>query len=264
MQAAALFAVDPGTGGVCLRARPGPVREEWVRLMRSLLPAAAPVRRLPLHATDDRLLGGLDLAATLQSGRRVAARGLLAEADRGVVLVAMAERMTPAMAAPIAAALDTGEIAIERDGIGLRCPTRIGVVALDEGLEDDERPAAALLDRLAFHTDLTGTGIREMRDVAVDPGAVQAARARLASVVADDGVLASLCGTALGLGVRPIRASWLALRTARAAAALAGRQAVAQDDAILAARLVLAPRATVLPQPESPTRGGGRTCPVAR
>lgn len=67
--AAALFAIDPaGTGGIMLRARPGPVREEWLALLRALLPPEAPFRRVPLHVTDGRLLGGLDLASTLRAG----------------------------------------------------------------------------------------------------------------------------------------------------------------------------------------------------
>ncbi len=91
--AAALFAVDPvGVGGVAVAARAGPVREAWLALLRGLLPPSAPMRRVPLHVTDDRLLGGLDLAATLRAGRPIAQRGLLAEADGGIVLLAMAER----------------------------------------------------------------------------------------------------------------------------------------------------------------------------
>ena len=64
--AARLFCVDPvGTGGVRLRSPYGPVRERWLALMQAGLEAGAPVRRLPPHIADERLLGGLDLAATL-------------------------------------------------------------------------------------------------------------------------------------------------------------------------------------------------------
>ena len=81
-QAAALLAVDPaGAGGVVLRALPGPVRDRWLELLRDLLPPSSPWRRVPSHVSDDRLLGGLDLAATLESGRPVASRGILAEAQ---------------------------------------------------------------------------------------------------------------------------------------------------------------------------------------
>src|SRR5512145_774402 len=91
---AALLAVDPaGLGGVALRAPAGPLRDTWLTLLRENLPASTPVHRVPLHATDAALLGGLDLAATLHAGRPVAQLGLLARCDGGVLLLAMAERV---------------------------------------------------------------------------------------------------------------------------------------------------------------------------
>ena len=100
LRAAALLAADPvGLGGAVLTAGHGPARERWLAALRQALPAAAPMRKLPLHAGDDRLLGGLDLAATLASGRPVAQPGLLAETDGGVLVVAMAERLPDAGAA---------------------------------------------------------------------------------------------------------------------------------------------------------------------
>ena len=82
---AALFAVDPrGTGGVCLRSLAHPLRAQWLALLRESLPATAPLRRIPCGIPDDRLLGGLDLTATLRANRPVAERGVLAEANDGV------------------------------------------------------------------------------------------------------------------------------------------------------------------------------------
>jgi len=153
--AAALFAVDPvGLGGVVLRSSAGAPRERWLAQLRDLLPADTPWRRVPAHIDDDRLLGGLDLAATLQAGRPVAQRGLLAEADGGVVLLAMAERLRAGTAAALAAAIDAQAVVTERQGIGTRQASRLGVVALDEGLADDERVPARLRERLAFHVTL--------------------------------------------------------------------------------------------------------------
>jgi magnesium chelatase subunit D len=247
--AATLFAVDPaGTGGVSVAARPGPARDSWLATLRGLLPPEAPVRRVPLHVSDDRLLGGLDLAATLQAGRPVAQRGLLAEADGGVVVVAMAERLPGATAARVAAVLDAGEVAAERDGLTLRAPARLGVVALDEGCDGDERPPAALLDRLAFRVDLDG--LRSMGPGGAGAGEVAAARALLPEIRVGEAIIEALCAAAMALGVPSLRAPLLAVRAARAAAALAGRREVSADDAALAGRLVLAPRATTLPAPE--------------
>jgi magnesium chelatase subunit D len=248
--AAALLAIDPLLGGASLRALAGPVRDRWLRLLRGLLDEAAPWRRLPLHAADDRLLGGLDLAATLASGRPVASRGLLAEADGGVVLAAMAERMEAGTAAKLASVLDAGEAAMERDGLADRAPARIAVVALDEG-GPDERPPAALLERLAFRVDLAEVGLADAVRPPIGPDDVEAARELLPSVEAGEDLLEALCGTMLALGVGSARAALMALRAARAMAALDGRDAATQEDAATAARLVLAPRATRLPQPPS-------------
>jgi magnesium chelatase subunit D len=247
LHVAALFAIDPAAlGGVVLCAAAGPVRDRWLDRLRALLPATMPLRRIPLHVQDERLLGGLDLAATLQAGRAVAQRGLLAEADGGVLLLAMAERVGAGTAARIAAALDAGEVATARDGVEMRHPSRVGLVALDEG-GDDQRTPAALQDRLACWLDLSAIPTRELHGGAIDAADIAAARARLPAVRVDDDLVQAVCAAALALGIASMRAPLLALRVARAAAALEGRDTVATDDAALAARLVFGPRATQLP-----------------
>ena len=92
--AAALFAIDPVGNGVIVRAGPGPVRDAWLGLLVEALPAGAPLRRAPANIADDRLLGGLDITATLRAGRPVAEPGIIAQADGGVLVLAMAERST--------------------------------------------------------------------------------------------------------------------------------------------------------------------------
>jgi magnesium chelatase subunit D len=254
MQAALLCAVDPhGLGGVIVRSPPGPARDAWLAYLRALLPADAPVRRVPLHASDGRLLGGIDLTATLRAGRPIAERGLFAEADGGLLVLAMAERIPPATAARLCAVMDTGEVALERDGLAARVPSRFGVVALDEGIEADERPPPALIERLALRVDLP-TRAAELPADAPTAADVATARARLRAVRVDDGVIEALCGVARSLGIDSLRVAAYALRAARAAAALAGRERVEADDAALAGRLVLAPRARRLPEeaPEQP------------
>jgi magnesium chelatase subunit D len=202
--------------------------------------------------SDGRLLGGLDLAATLRSGRPVAERGLLSEADGGVVRLAMAERIPGATCAHLIGVMDAGEVVLERDGIAARTPSRFGVVALDEGIGEDERMPSALLDRLAFQLDLAGIGIREARDSELHAEGLTHARSRLASVRASDEMAESLCAAALALGIDSLRGSLLALRVARLSAALAGRDEISDEDVAAAARLVLAPRATRLPAAEPP------------
>ena len=254
--AATLFAVDPhGLGGIALRGSAGPVRDHWTTLLRGLLDAHQPWRRMPAHIGDERLLGGLDLAATLQAGRPVAQRGLLAECDGGVLLVPMAERMNAATAARLAQVLDCGRIGAEREGVAEAWPCRIGIVAFDEGRDDDPALPTALADRLAFRCELGALGWGHVGDAAHSAADIQAARTRLSQVTLAEPIAQALCATAMRMGVPSLRASLLALRAARAAAALHGRSEVNEDDARLAARLVLAPRATVAPaqpQPQPP------------
>jgi magnesium chelatase subunit D len=281
VQAAALMAVDPhGLGGVALQAAHGPVRDRWLAQLRALLPADRPMRRVPAHVRDDRLLGGLDLAATLQAGRPVSQTGLLAQADGGVLVLAMAERLSDAMAARIGAALDEGRITVARDGLQEVRFARIGIVALDEGVREagsEESPPARLLERLAFRVDLTaftpsavdgfsmaaqGLWVDDAGKSNGEQGedasagedapaqAILDAQARLAEVTVDDATLEALCAAAQALGIDSLRAPVFAVRAARAAAALDGRLSVEAQDAALAARLVLGPRATRLPPQE--------------
>jgi magnesium chelatase subunit D len=247
--AAALLAVDPqGLGGAVVRAGAGPVRDRWAQDLRALLPAALPLRRMPVGIADERLLGGLDLAATLRTGKPVAQRGLLAESDGGVVAVPMAERLGAGTAARLCSALDSGAVSFERDGISTRWPARVAVLAYDEGTADDAPLPSALKDRLAFLLDLRALPLRGCGEAAASAEDIATAREHLRGVQLGEDTLQALCGCALQLGVDSPRASLLAVRAARAVAALAGHREVAEEDAVLAARLVLGPRATRVPQ----------------
>lgn len=247
--AAALFAIDPiSLRGVVVRAGAGPVRDAWVELVRRLLPPDAPIRRIPLNVEDDRLLGGLDLAASLSLGRVVAQNGLLAACDGGVAILPMAERMEDGVGARLAAALDHGEVAVEREGLGLRLAARLGVIVLDEGATPEEHPPSALVERVAFWLDLNELGHRDLRELGYDAPDIEAARRRLVRQPAPGyAIIEGLCAAAQIYGVESIRAPLLALQVARAHAALKDRDEVTADDAAIAARLVLGPRATTAP-----------------
>jgi magnesium chelatase subunit D len=249
--AAALLAADPsGLGGVSLHSPVHPVRDQWLALVKSLVPAEAPFRRMPCNVADDRLLGDLDLAATLKCNRPVAERGVLAAADGGMLVVAMAERLTAVTATHLASALDLGEVVVPRSGVLVAHTARIGLVLLDEAIVDDERIPASLLDRLAFLLDFHALPPRSVLTPFHDRAQIDAARQRLPHVSGDASLLTALCATALALGVDSPRIYSLAWRAARVAAALDGRTRVSEDDALLAGRLVLAPRATRAPAEE--------------
>lgn len=244
--AARIFAVDPCGTGICVRARPGPQRDEWLAVVRRLL-NGAPCRKMPLGITDDRLLGGLDLSMTLVAGRPVAESGLLSETDGGALVIPSAERLAPGLAARIASVHDLGEVRLERDGLAQRLPARFGLILLDEGLPDEAQPSASLIDRTAMQVDLSQirSGLNGETTAADD---IAAARERLLHVTVSDDALMAICQASLELGIASIRASLLAVKVARIAAALDGRGALNESDLALAGQLVLAWRATALPR----------------
>lgn len=255
LRAMAILAVDPAAiGGVHLRARPGAQRDCLVDYLRALLPATAPVRKLPGHATEDRLLGGVDLASTLAEGRLVVERGLLSQAHGGVVVLPMAERVDPRNAAHLHGCLDRRELRVERDGVGRQETTRFGVVALDEGI-DDERIPPSLAERLALVLDVDTVPPRwgeDFFDPPFDAEDVAAAANRRASVRVSEEMIAAFCKVACAVGIESLRAPTLALAVARSHAALEGREEVEAEDAEWAVRWVLAPRATQVPSEEEP------------
>ena len=244
--AARLFAADPAKlAGIRLRARAGPVRDRWLAYLKSQLSVGVPFRKIPAGIGADRLLGGLDLAATLGANRPVYLPGVLAEAHGGLAILPMAERTAPHVTAGLMAVLDQGEVVVERDGLTLRSPARIGVVMLDEGV-DDEAPPAALTERMAITISLEGITISE----AEVPPSVSAIRA---AIVPTDSAIAALCSVAAAFGIDSARAPILALGVAAASAAEAGRTAIADEDLVIATRLALFPRARTFPQADAET-----------
>jgi magnesium chelatase subunit D len=223
--AARLFVLAPQLfKGLVLRGS-SPARDALV----AALGEALHLRRLPGHVDDERLLGGIDLAASLSAGRPIRQTGLIEEAAGGALIAGMAERMDTSIAGRLAQALDEGTAAL---------------VLLDDATEPEEAPPASLTERLAFACDFSTS--RAWRGVELAP-----AKGALADVAPlDDAALKALAATAHALGVDSIRALIFAGEAARALAALEGRAAAEQGDLAGAVRLVLAPRATRLPPQE--------------
>ena len=109
---------------------------------------------------------GVDLAATLSTGKLVAERGVLAAADGGVIVVPMAERLSIAARTALCEVLDHAEVQVARDGIGERHAARICALVMDESI-DDEAVHAALRDRLAFVVRLSGAAADALLDEAL-------------------------------------------------------------------------------------------------
>jgi magnesium chelatase subunit D len=249
--AAACLAVAPADlGGICLRGRPGPARDAWLRQLRGMIGQQLPWRRMPAGIDDERLLGSIDVAASLEAGQVVRQSGLLQLADGGILQIGMVERLPLALAARIAMVMDSGEVRVERGGHSDRCAARFGVVAFDESLPDEEGPPRVLLEHLAFRIELDGVAMQSLdAEVPWDARQIQGARERWRTVTVDDAGLESLTAAAWALGVDSPRATLLAVRVARVLAALADRAAVEPEHLRVAAALVLAPRATRVPPP---------------
>lgn len=245
-----LLAVDPrGLGGAVLDHPLHEAARAFATRLQALLPADAPMRRLPAGITADRLYGGVDLAASLAAGRMVAERGVLALADGGVLVVPMAERLPVGARTALSEALDHGAVQLARDGIVAEHAARVCLLLLDESVEE-EAVAPALGDRLAFRLPLSGGAPEEEASVLSSWARMaREARHRLLRQTVDDQWITALCETADAFGIDGVRAPLLAVRCARAHAALHGRLLVAEADAEVAAALVLAPRATRLPTP---------------
>lgn len=210
--AAALVAATPGRlGGIWIK---GEVDRD------ALIAALGPgLRILPCSIDEERLVGGLDIAATLAAGRPVHRAGILGDDGAKIFVIPGAERLTPAMAGRIAAAMDEG---------------RIGVVLLDQG-GPDEQPPACLTERVAFHLSFV----------------VDGADGDGSTAIPEDELVRTVAGVAAALGVASPRADLFALAAARGHSLLRG---IPVDECALAfaARTVLAPRATRLPEEAAP------------
>jgi magnesium chelatase subunit D len=243
--AAQLCAIDPGLGGMWIRGGEREVRDALIAIMA----AGRVARKVPMHIDDERLLGGLDLAATLAADRPVARMGLLAEADSGVVVLPMAERIDTGIASRIAAVMDTGEVVAERDGLTRRDPALFTLALFDDGV-DEERAPDVLTERVAFWMDLRALRSGESRSLGQAGAPVaQGSSLRRSTINVSNEALSTIANAATAFGVYSARSSLFALRAAKALAILADRDTVTEDDLVTAIRLVLVPRATQMPAP---------------
>jgi magnesium chelatase subunit D len=238
--------LDPvGLGGVWLRAGHGPVRDAWLIGLQS---SGLPILKIPAQVDDERLLGGIDLAQTLQLGRLVQQEGLLAQAEGGAVLLPMAERLPSQTVAHIAQAHDRGLVVSQ--GCGAERPARFAMVALDESEESEPGLAERLTDRLGLWLDLRNNCLADTSETLEVLSAQERAEARalLPRIVPTELQVQAVCETALALGVYSLRAPLMALRLAAVHAALQDRDALDDEDLRAGARLVLGPRATRMPE----------------
>ncbi|MEM6846935.1 MAG: VWA domain-containing protein [Pseudomonadota bacterium] len=215
-------------GGVVLR---GPITEFRGRVMA----AAGPLIRIPLHADERGLLGGIDEMAALASGERVVRGGLL---DRdGALLLPSAERAGSLTLAVLGRMLD--------GGLSGACGpiTPKPVIALDEAEPDETALGEPLLSRLAF---LVSTNA-EAADVLVLP-----VPAGWRAVALPDAVAETLLTAALRFGLLNVRHGLQLASAAKALAAMSCRDEVTSEDAEAAAMMVFPGRASMPPDISEP------------
>jgi magnesium chelatase subunit D len=290
-QALLLLAVEPRLRGLVIGAAAGTGKSslargfaEIIRGQAFLSPASdtrssSPFVELPLGADEESLLGGLDLEATMRTGRRVPRAGILARAHGGLVYVDQLNLLPDVTANLLMAALESGEVRVEREGLSLRTPASFCLIATYDPAEGP--PRRHLLDRTGllvvlprstdtrhrFEVVRRNLGYRRSSshgeghhagnsayadEVDLLRGMLAAARELLPAVRISDEQVEQLTAAAQAFGVEGHRADLFAVRAACAAAALALRETVEPDDLELAVRLVILPRATRIPQPVDP------------
>jgi magnesium chelatase subunit D len=256
-----LLAVEPRLRGIAFAGPAGSGKSALLHGLAALLPDL-PFEMLPLGSDEEALLGGLDLEATLARGARVVRHGLLARADGGLLAAEDCNLLPEGTVNLLLGALDAGEVRIEREGLSLRSPCRLRLVATFDPAEGP--PRAHLLDRVGLIVPLPrlapagarGEIVRRHlspaadlweEDLAVLRDVVAVARASLGDIRLSEPQARELTRAAVALGVQGHRADLFAQLAARASAALALRDAVQREDLELAVRLVLVPRATQQP-----------------
>jgi magnesium chelatase subunit D len=255
-----LTACDRRVGGVLLRGEKGSAKSTLARGLAALLPGEAPFVELPVGATEDRVVGTLDLAAALTGGEKRFDPGLLAAADGGVLYVDEINLLPDHLVDVLLDVAASGVNRVEREGMSHSHPSRFLLVGSMNPEEGDLRPQ--LLDRFGLAVDMRGTADPTVRAAAVkrrlefdsDPEAVLAAYAPEDAALArrleesvpasvPDRVVDEVAAICAEVGAQGLRADLTICRAAGALAGWEGRAEADSGDVRRIAHLALAHRA---------------------
>jgi len=258
-----LAAVDPHIGGVLLRGQKGSAKTTLARGLASLLPGDAPFVELPVGATEDRVVGSLDLAAAL-TGEAVRFRpGLLAAAHGGVLYVDEVNLLPDHLVDALLDVAASGVNRVEREGIATAHPARFILIGSMNPEEGELRPQ--FLDRFGLAVGVEAPAEPAMRALAVrrrldfdaDPGGTgsaagadeEALAARLERVAGAGGaavpdeLVESVARLCVAVGTEGLRADLVICRAAAALARWEGRDLTTEADVRRVAPMALAHRA---------------------
>src|SRR3954471_21440081 len=289
-----LNAVSPAIGGVLVRGEKGTAKSTTVRALAAVLPPVdvvtgcrfacdpsapdpacpdgphdpgargltRPARlvELPVGASEDRVVGSLDLERALTEGVKAFEPGLLAAAHRGVLYVDEVNLLHDHLVDLLLDAAAMGTAYVEREGVSVRHASRFLLVGTMNPEEGELRPQ--LLDRFGLTVEVAAPRELDLRAEVVrrrfaydsDPAGftrtwaaeeaalaarITDARARLPHVVLSDDALRQVTAVCAAFDVDGLRADLVTARAAIAHAAWAGRDEVTEDDVRVAARLAL-------------------------
>jgi magnesium chelatase subunit D len=254
-----LAAADRHLGGVLLRGDKGAAKSTLARGLARLLPGDAPFVELPLGATEERVVGSLDIGAALTGGEVRFQPGLLAQAHGGVLYVDEVNLLADHLVDVLLDAAASGINRVERDGVSHEHPARFVLIGSMNPEEGDLRPQ--LLDRFGLAVEVRNPldivaraeVVRRRHAYDADPDAFCATwateeareRDRLAAwrpAAIDDALLEQVSALCVTAGAESMRADIVLARAAAAHAGWRGALATAADDVRAVAHLVLAHR----------------------
>ena len=273
-QALLLAAADPALGGVLVSGPRGTAKSTTARALAELLPEGRFVT-LPLGASEEQLIGTLDIEAALRDSGVRFSPGLLAKAHRGVLYVDEVNLLANQLVDPLLDVAASGVNVIERDGISHRHEARFVLIGTMNPEEGELRPQ--LLDRFGLAVELQNCFDADVRREIVearlafdsDPEAFRShfaghqealavklrhARTILSSLEFDDAVHARVSELCIEARVDGLRADLVMLRAARALAALEAASAVSVVHVERVAESVLLHRRKEGNQPTSDQR----------
>ncbi|MBV2359397.1 magnesium chelatase ATPase subunit I [Thalassococcus sp. CAU 1522] len=289
-----LTAVDPGIGGVLVFGDRGTGKSTAVRALAALLPEIAvlegsptnaaqaadhpdwadpvsgktrrvptPVVDLPLGATEDRVIGALDIERALTRGEKAFEPGLLARANRGYLYIDEVNLLEDHIVDLLLDVAQSGENVIEREGLSIRHDARFVLVGSGNPEEGELRPQ--LLDRFGLSVEVRSpTDIEERIEVIrrraafdTDPDAflkkwrredtrirkaILTARDALSGIATPDDTLRDCARLCMTLGSDGLRGELTLLRAARALAAFEGQSTVSRHHLRTVAPMALCHR----------------------